>query len=409
MGVATCHQASADLFDDARKAIRTDTQQFDRSGLSVRGGVNLHTGQSGNTQTLLRGQASTGGGCGSFDFAASLKELFETMPDMFESVGKALLSNVPILVLCYSSPSLCDIYKHYQALINTIIQAKYASCQQMQNAMAYGGLRLRGGSISQCLEDEVAAGATLSASMDKCNNQLGTLRRPDGTRGVEVNLVKDALAAVGASEDTHALARNLLGEVTLQAGQGPLVSRSNHPQAAMLARYEGHKVEAESALRAAVDELAQTGSVSEATMQSVAVPGQPLPRAGLDALVALQGDPQRQDILMGKLSTGMALTRLTWDCHQIAEELAAAADGNANLTDEQRRLLEKKQETLQRNLMHTIQKIEITEKHLQPAVDELLREYTNVQNEAARAGIVAPMRTNTPQRYRTQQPMGNGR
>ena len=60
----------------------------------------------------------------------------------------------------------------------------------------------------------------------------------------------------------------------------------------MLQRYERHRHDAETALRQAIQELATTGQVSDATLRAVSVPGQPLPRAALDALVTLQQDPR---------------------------------------------------------------------------------------------------------------------
>ena len=158
----------------------------------------------------------------------------------------------------------------------------------------------------------------------------------------------------------------------------------------MLQRYERHRHDAETALRQAIQELARTGQVSDATLRAVSVPGQPLPRAALDALVTLQQDPTRFDSLVQKLTTGLAITRLTWECHDVHDQLAASTEANQELTDEQRRLLEKRLEGLQRDLNQVIAKKEVLERHLQPALDALLTEYTAVQDSATRAGLRAP-------------------
>jgi hypothetical protein len=384
---------SADLFDTARSATRMDISFQDSTGVQIRGGISLSTGQSGANVTLFRSGAQIGGPCGSFDFGSSIKEAFESIPDLFQSAGEGILDNLPMLVLCYLSPTVCDQFKHYQSLINMVISSKYAQCQATQNAMAYGGLRLRGGEIARCLEDEANAGHALSAALQKCNGDPTTLRRPDGTQGVEANLVKDVLAAAGSSTETQTLAHSLLGEITLRAGNGRFGAQSERPQAALLGQYELRKADADAALRQAVDELQQTGSLMPATLQAITIPGQPLPRAALEALVALQHDPVRYETLLGKLATGMALSRLVWDCHQLQEDLTAAAEGNAHLSDEERRLLEKRFESLQRNLAQVMAKTDVVEKHLQPAVDELLREYTRTQDAAGRAGLGAPTST----------------
>jgi primosomal protein N'' len=113
--------------------------------------------------------------------------------------------------------------------------------------------------------------------------------------------------------------------------------------------------------------------------------------------------------MIQKLSTGLAITQLTWECAQLQEDLTASTEANAHLTDEEKRLLEKRYESIRRDLAAVMQKKEVLEKHLQPAIDALLSEYTAVQSTATRAGITAPAVVAPQMRYRTQQPAGYGR
>src|SRR5713101_6590262 len=87
-------RAHADLFDTARKAARTDIGQADTTGVSIRGGVNMPTGQAGNT-TLFRTQSQVGGTCGSFDFRGSMQQAFTELPALFESLLQEVLSEMP--------------------------------------------------------------------------------------------------------------------------------------------------------------------------------------------------------------------------------------------------------------------------------------------------------------------------
>src|SRR5688572_24371508 len=167
--------ARADLFDTARQAVRTDLGRADSAGVLLRGGAGLDTGLAPQTTTLLRGSASIGGTCGSFDFVASLEQAFDELPEIFEGLLGQVLEGLPMLVLCYVSPTVCDIAKHWQALVNAALQARYAQCQQVQTAMAYAGLRLRGGQTSQCLENEANAGSDLSSAMARCNNDVDSV------------------------------------------------------------------------------------------------------------------------------------------------------------------------------------------------------------------------------------------
>ena len=110
--------------------------------------------------------------------------------------------------------------------------------------------------------------------------------------------------------------------------------------------------------------------------------------------------------MLGRLSTATALTKLTWECSELGEQLNAATDGNAHLSDEERRLLENRYTTLRRNLAEVMQKIEVVDKHLQPAIDALLREYAAVQEVATKAGLAAPTLTVPRMPFRRQGPLG---
>ena len=407
-GMLTVVPARGDLFDEARRAIPIEVGRADSTGVSLRGGAPLASGQSPTSATLFRTQATIGGGCGAFDFVQSLEDAFQEVPDLFQQAGEAILANLPMLVLCYSSPTVCDQLKHYQALVNAVLQARFANCHQIQAAAQYGGLRLRGGEVSRCLERESNAGRTVSQAMKTCNAGISSLRLPTGENGPEVNLVKDTLAAFGASEETHQLARNLLGEITLRADGALLGAEHQKPKAALLKRYEGHRQDFDGALRRAMDEMRETGTVSEATLRAISVPGQPIPRAAVVALLALQRDPTRLASMTGKLSGALAITQLTWECQELQEQLATAVESNTNLTTEERLLLQRRYESLQRDLAAVMQKTDVVEKRLQPAIDALLSEYTAVQAVATQAGITAPTLTVPRMPYGTQTPSGYG-
>jgi hypothetical protein len=349
-----------------------------------------------------------GGSCGAFDFADSFKQAFEAIPGVLETMLGQAIEGLPMLVLCYASPTLCDLAKHWQALVNALIQAKYAPCQQVQNAMAYGGLRLRGGHISQCLEDETQQGHSISEALETCNKSVAFLRSPEGEQRQRIDLLQETFRAAGATPETQTLARAILGEVTRTAQGATLGTQHERPQTALLQRYEGHRQDADAALRQALDELRTTGTVSDATLRAVSVPGQPLPRAALAALLTLQQDQVRFESLVHQLTTGVAITQLTWECAALQAQRAAATEAHQHLTDEQRRLLEKRLDGLQRDLAQMVAKKEVLERHYHPALDALLHEYAAVQQAATQVGLRAPSPVAPPMPYRRQQPSGYG-
>jgi len=402
----TAIPSHADLFDDARRAIRIQEPRMDSSGISVRGGVHVQTGQQASSINLLRATARTGGGCGSFDFVTSLTQAFEEMPDVFLGLLGAAISNLPMLVLCYASPSLCDLAKHWQGIINLAIQARYAQCQQMQTAMAYLGMQLRGGATSQCLEDEVNQGSDISSAMNRCYRELNQVRSPRGGNQQSVELVGETLQAAGANAEVQALAENLLGTITISAGNGGITHSQTRRPGAFLQRFERHQNDARQALVQAIAEYRTTGQVAPETLRAASVPGQPVPLAAIEALAAFEQDPLRYETSIGKLTTGLAATRLRWECDELQETLQAAADGNSHLTDAQREAISRRIEAVQRELTNVLGKATVIQQHLQPALTELLQQYAAVQEMATKAGVRAPSVKPPATPFRGQQPMG---
>jgi hypothetical protein len=237
---------------------------------------------------------------------------------------------------------------------------------------------------------------------------MTSTRSPLGIPRGNVNLVQETLEAAGASQEVRTLAGQLVGEVRLSAG-GSLTVDADYTPRQTMARYETHRATALAAITAAVQEYQGTGDVQPETLRQASVPGQPLSKAAVAALAAFSNDPVRGPAFLGQLSTAEALTRLTWECHELQEQLEAAATNNTHLSDGERALLQTRYEAMQRNLLQVTQKALVVEQHLKPALDTLLQEYTKVQSVATEAGIAAPMRQTPIMPFRRQQPGGYAR
>ena len=397
-------QAWGDAFSDARRSMNVQVYQRDQSAVSVRAGINLNTGVTPGGTTLFRAQANIGGGCGGFDFRQSMVQAFQEMPQLFEALLEAVIHEMPMLGLCYLSPTLCQLSQHFQSLLNIAIQAKYAQCQQIQHAAMYAGLRLRGGEEGRCLEDERANGANLLTAMQRCTGELTAIRSPLGVPRGQVNLVRETLEAVGASAEVIDLARQVVGEVTVRAGGRLAVDAEQTPDA-LMERYEQHKNTATEALQNVVNEYRDTGTVQEETLRQAGIPGQGLPLPAAEALAGFAEDPVRGPSFMGQMSTRQAIAQLTWECHEIQNKLEAATENNQHLSPEERTVLQKRYETMQRHLLQVTQKALAADEY-RGSVNNLLEEYTRVQQVATRAGITAPMRRTPVMPFRTQTPSG---
>lgn len=402
--------SSADLFDTAIKKMPLQHSAMDRSGVTLRSGANLQTGLRGTTTTLFRGSATIGGSCNAFDFAASMKEAFEAIPQAAENVAMAIVPAAPMLIACTLEPVTCDVLKHWQAMVNVVLQMKYARCEQIQQGMAYLGARLGGGEQAKCLEYQVnSLGYPIGKAMDNCMNTVPFLTAPDGTQKQSINLIQETLQRGGASQEVQQLAQNLLGEMQLQVSGGKMGFNHQQPQYAMLGRYQLHRDAAEAALRQAIQEIQSGGTVSESTRQALAVPGQAVPEAVFDAMAALQRDPIRQQAHVDGIATALGITHLTYECLELQETLEAAIDGNVQLSDAQRKLMQQRLDTLQRELQRVYLRVEQRHTFLVPAYNALIEDYAGIQDGAIRAGLRAPGTVRPAMPFRSQNPLGYGR
>ena len=165
--------------------------------------------------------------------------------------------------------------------------------------------------------------------------------------------------------------------------------------------------DAETALRQAIDALPQYRAGLRRALRGVSVPGQALPRAALDALVTFQQDPVRAESCP-EAGHRAGHHALTWECHELHDQLAASIEANHELTDEQRRLLEKRLEALQRDLSQVTAKKEVLERHLQPALEALLTSTRAVQDRPQPASGCRRPHAGPACRIARQQPAGYG-
>jgi hypothetical protein len=178
----------------------------------------------------------------------------------------------------------------------------------------------------------------------------------------------------------------------------------------MFGRYDEHKQEYADHLNAAVSTYQASGTVSDQALRALSVPGQPMPRVAIEKLAVLRTDPVRYDALIASLSTTAAFSQVTSDCHDLQNQIQAAADGNQHLSEPELAAIKKKLERLRLGLAQLEGTIGAAEKH-SAALDKVFMEYTKTEQMVSRLGMSAPALQIQvpPARYGNQQPMGYAR
>jgi len=133
--------ARADLFDDAVQALGASNLQaasLDNLGRALKGGLVAGYPQYTPAPTVFH-DFNISTPCGSFTFGPGLIDNFQAMLDpsaviqgiqtTATSLIGAAISQLPMVTLCYAAPTMCDIVKYLQDMVNQILQFKGMSCQ----------------------------------------------------------------------------------------------------------------------------------------------------------------------------------------------------------------------------------------------------------------------------------------
>ena len=94
----------------------------------------------------------------------------------------AAISSLPMVTACYAAPTLCDITKHIQDLVNQVFQFKGLSCQQAETLLAGVGARLSGARTSRCISGQQRGGKTLAAAGASLQHRDGGRHHPSRHR-----------------------------------------------------------------------------------------------------------------------------------------------------------------------------------------------------------------------------------
>ena len=190
--------ARADLFDDALDALSNDNLEaasLDHLGQALRGGLAAGYPRYTPGPTPLHGfDISTP--CGSFSFGQGLVDNLAGMLDpsaviagiqtTATSLIGAATSQLPMVGLCYAAPTMCDIVKYLQAMVNQILQFKGLSCSQAETLLTGLGGKLRRQVETECVGKGLRSGLTIDRAQAAVPGQHGfrcDRARPSGWQG----------------------------------------------------------------------------------------------------------------------------------------------------------------------------------------------------------------------------------
>ena len=426
--------AHADLFDDAVSTLTNDNldaASLDHLGQSLRGGLVAGYPQYTPGPTPLHGfEISTP--CGSFSFGQGLIDNMAGMLDptaiiagiqqtAMNLVGAAI-NQLPMVGLCYATPTICDMVKYLQNLINEILQFKGLSCQQAETLLTGLGGRLRKSAETQCVGKKMAGGMTVEAAQVACSTSASDMRqaiidhatgKPITDSGSDGNskLIEDTLTRAAAPQEIKDFANDMLGEVEIKAGAGGEIDIDvQAPKKRLHDEYESEKSRFFNEIYECANIVAGGGQLAYDKRRECSLPGMAMPDAVLRGLYDIgQHDPAAYNDYLNKLASNMALVKLSWKVNETRDLFEEGTIDNPDLDEASQEILELRLARLMREKARFISEKETTERHVLPVMQEIVADRRERQIAAFEATLSADVDSSRPgNRFGAQLPLGYG-
>ena len=401
--------ATADLFDDAVQALGATNLQaakLDNLGRALKGGLVAGYPQFTPAPSVFH-DFNISTPCGSFTFGTGLVDNLSAMLDPSAMISDlqstatnllgAAISQLPMVTLCYAAPTMCDIVKYLQEMVNEVLQFKGLSCQQAETLLTGLGGKLSGVRMSRCISQQQRAGQTLTAAeaacqggavggiIDHASGQDITAAGSDG----DSKLVEDSLTRVGAAQEIKDFARELLGEVEIKAGstaEEPVEVDIQAPDKRLHDVYETEQRTLYAEMENAITTVGTGGTLPDARRKAVSLPGLAMPDGILAGLYDIrQTDPAVYQQYVRKVSGVFALLKMSWRINETRDMLEEGMLDNPDLGEAEQEVLEIRLARLERERDRFISEKEMMERHALPVLQAIIRDHRERQLAASEA------------------------
>jgi hypothetical protein len=314
-------QAQADLLQQYMGNDTTPT----RGQISYGFGVNIPVGPSGGGNVIdLSGGIQKQGSCGMFDLATEIKNIFnkEALDEYVSGLTGAIASGAPLLLLCYASQTLCDLYKHYRNMANAALSMRHAQCSQIEALAEKAGSSLRNNSIMQCISDKIPSEG-YDAAVSECGQISDpTLQIPGSTTTATQFSLSDALAKAGSTDpDLQNFIKGIVGDVRFSAGYG--IYTAGKTQYGMETQVSNYTTAFYNASRDVGEQFKSTRQCPDAsTLSNISTPGVPITCFTLTRLSSL--DPATRDNFYRQYSTVAAMNTMLYKIEDAITQLQQA-------------------------------------------------------------------------------------
>ena len=366
--------------------------------------------------------------CGSFSFGdglidnlaglldpSQLESLVRGLQNSVQNLIGAAISSLPMVTACYAAPTLCDVTKHIQDLVNQVFQFKGLSCQQAETLLAGVGAKLSGARTSRCISGQQRAGKTLAAAEMACNTGSagGIIHPATGSPASSAPLIGGSLDRAGAAQDIKDFARDMLGEVELSQGGSanePLDVDITAPAKRLHDLYKTERGQLSARMDDAVQIIGAGNALTSAKHQEVSLPGLAMPHGVLQGLYDIrQVDPAAYAGYRDKLAGTFTMLGLSWRVNELRDLLEEGMLDNTDLSEAEEDIIKARLARLERERDRFISEKELTERHALPILQAILADARERQQASGGVMVAAGVDTaTTDNQFGAQHPMGYG-
>lgn len=370
--------AFADLFTDTRNAAILAYPEYSKgnSGVSWEMGTRITPSLNRGSNVIQLGVGMGGqNACGKFGLLPSLQSLFskEVLDQYVKGLAGSITSGAPMLLLCYASQTLCDLYKHYRNMANAGLALQTQQCNQLDKLAEDIGSGLRAKSEAACIREKATAGGGESPAelMDQCRNKFDMLVEPaTGKYTPSYSIVDQMAKLTNMDSETKSTIKHIMGDavVSVQTGAGNTSATANPYEQIVNGYTEAYTA----SLRDVVKQFQLTSKLPSAErLVDASSPDMPLHPSTLKSL-AFTDDTTRQTVI-SQLASLYALIK-TYYALESANSLLGQYEESPNLsTKVEKERIQREQRKLQSQINLMEKRIEIQSKYLAPALQALDR------------------------------------
>ncbi|MBE0428098.1 MAG: hypothetical protein IBX72_15855 [Nitrospirae bacterium] len=357
----------ADLFEQYMESDFTKA----RSEISYGFGVNMPPLHRGGGDVLdLHVGTDKGGVCGEFDLTGELKAIFskEVLDEYVSGLTSSIVSGAPLLLLCYSSQTLCDLYKHFRNMANFAANLRSVQCHEIESLAMDTGTALRGDAVRKCIQKKIHNGETLDTAISSCTKGDIKLEIPGvGELREKYNLAESISKKVSNDPATASLVEGFLGTVVFDVNTG--IYKSRFPKDAEQQIVSEFTQRYYEALRDITEPVVSGGPYpSEQELKIVSTPGFPMTPQIIAKLKYV--DPVTRDNFYSSYATVAAMTVLLQKISELVDLLELE---KGSVKDEVRKEeIERNIKKLDRKYDLMAKQLELQQRYLSPMMVSLM-------------------------------------